>query len=262
MGGVRYLGAAGAVGQARAGGRAAVLAALLLLAGCVQSFPQPEAGPGEAALAPPVDGAPRVDPATAARNFVSVVSRVEPLAEAECRARRPGTNCDFRIVVDDRPGQPPNAYQTLDRAGRPIIAFTLPLIAEARNTDELAFILGHEAGHHILAHIPRQQDSALAGALILGGLAAATGGDAAAVREAQNIGATVGARTYSKDFELEADALGTVVAFAAGYDPVRGAAFFARIPDPGNRFLGSHPPNAQRIQVVRQTVAGLRSGGV
>jgi Zn-dependent protease with chaperone function len=38
---------------------------------------------------------------------------------------------------------------------------------------------------------------------------------------------------------------------------VRGAEYFNRVPDPGNRFLGTHPPNADRIRVVRQTAAGL-----
>jgi Zn-dependent protease with chaperone function len=241
--------------------RLAMLAALVALAGCTD--PYADAGYRDAAVAPkPVQPelTSHLDVRTAARNFVSVVNRMEPLAEQECRARAQTANCDFRIVVDDRPGQPPNAYQTVDASGRPVIAFTIPLIADARNTDELAFIMGHEASHHILGHIPRQQQSARAGALILGSLTAASGGDAEAVRRAQTIGASVGSRTYSKDFELEADELGTVMALNAGYDPVLGAAFFARIPDPGNSFLGTHPPNAQRIEVVRRTAAALRGG--
>ena len=90
--------------------------------------------------------------------------------------------------------------------------------------------------------------------MIFSGLASITGAD---VTSAQRIGAQVGARSYSKDFELEADALGTVIAARSGYDPVRGSQFFNRIPDPGDRFLGTHPPNAQRIEVVRRTAAGL-----
>ena len=124
--------------------------------------------------------------------------------------------------------------------------------------DELAFVLGHEAAHHIAEHIPRQQQTALTGALVLGVLTAATGGDASAVRNAQDLGGTLGARRYAKDYELEADALGTILAWDAGYDPERGAAFFARIPDPGNQFLGTHPPNARRIETVRLTLNGLR----
>lgn len=182
---------------------------------------------------------------------------VEPVAERECRARTSRVNCDFRIVVDDRPEQPPNAFQTIDQSGRPIIAFTLQLIADARNKDELAFVLGHEASHHIAGHIDRQQQNAVAGAVIAGSLAVLLGGDTDIVQEAQQRGAQVGARTYSKEFELEADALGTIIAARAGYDPVRGAEFFTRIPDPGNRFLGTHPPNAQRIATVRRVAAGL-----
>ena len=193
----------------------------------------------------------------AARSFVRVVQTVEPVAERECRNRTQGVNCDFNIVVDDRAGLPANAYQTLDRNGRPVIAFTLAMIATVRNEDELAFVMGHEAAHHIAGHIGRQQQNAVAGAVIFAGLATLSGGDATAVREAQQLGAQVGARTYSKDFELEADALGTIITARAGYKPLRGAQFFARIPDPGDKFLGTHPPNKARLDVVRRTVAGL-----
>ncbi|MGL5009669.1 MAG: M48 family metalloprotease, partial [Paracoccaceae bacterium] len=71
----------------------------------------------------------------------------------------------------------------------------------------------------------------------------------------------VGARSYSQDFELEADALGAEIAFRAGFDPVTGSGFFDRLPDPGDRFLGSHPPNAARKELVRQVTARLQAGG-
>ena len=92
----------------------------------------------------------------------------------------------------------------------------------------------------------------MAGAILLGGLAAITGAGQGAVQNATDLGAGLGARTYSKDYELEADALGTVITKRAGYDPVRGAAFFTQIADPGDRFLGTHPPNAQRIETVKR----------
>lgn len=235
--------------------RAALLAAAALAALSACVAPPPSAPPPVPPAAP---AAPRLDPSQAAANFVAVVARIEPLAEAECRARAPGLPCDFAIGIDPRPELGVNAYQTLDAAGRPVIAFTPGLIAEARNADEIAFVLGHEAAHHILGHIPRQGQSSLAGALVLGALAAAGGADPGTVRTAQDIGAAVGARRFSKDFELEADALGAVIAARAGYDALRGAAFFTRLPDPGNRFLGSHPPNADRIATVQ---AALARGG-
>ena len=166
-------------------------------------------------------------------------------------------NCNFNIRVDTRPDQPANAFQTLDRSGRPLIVFTIALIEDAKNKDELAFVLGHEAAHHIQGHIERTQQNAVAGAVIAGSLAVLLGGSGEAVNEAQRNGARIGARSYSKEFELEADALGTVITARAGYDPVRGAEFFNRIADPGDRFLGTHPPNAQRIATVRRTAAGL-----
>lgn len=235
------------------------LVLMFLLAGCAVQEPVRErlTIPAPAKSELPLIGA-ALDQRALARSFVAVVAAVEPVAEAQCRARNPGVNCDFQIVVDERPGQPANAFQTLDDAGRPIIAFTLALIGDLENPDELAFVLSHETAHHILGHLARQRQNATLGAQVFGTLAGTfSGGDAQQVRDAQQLGAAVGARSYSKDFELEADALGTEIVVAAGYNPLRGAAFFFRIPDPGNRFLGTHPPNAERVAVVRQTAARL-----
>lgn len=232
--------------------RLPLLAAVLMsLGGCVSTYAPPPALP-QATVQP-------VQPArAAAENFLTVVSRVEPVAEGYCREVGVARNCDFRIVVDDRPGQPPNAFQTLDRQGRPVIGFTLALIADARNPDELAFVLGHEAAHHIAGHIPKRQDQALSGALLAGVLAQASGLSPEEVKAAQDMGAEVAARSYSKEFELQADALGAEIALVAGYDPIRGTGFFDRLPDPGDKFLGSHPPNAQRKALVIATVRRLQ----
>ncbi len=236
-----------------------VLTFALTLAGCVQPVAQaPVTAP--APVAQTTAGA-RLSPNAAARNFVTVVGRIEPLAERMCRERTRGVRCDFRIVVDDRQGQPPNAFQTLDEDGQPVLGFTLALIADARNADELAFVIGHEASHHILGHIPQTRRTAMTGAILGGILAAATGGGQAAIEAGQQAGATLGARGYSKEFELEADALGAEIAIRAGYDAVRGTAFFDRLPDPGDRFLGSHPANAQRQTVVRRVQARLTGAG-
>lgn len=234
------------------------LVGIAFLAACEVTPVQP--GPSEPTATSATKPSTRTLSASqAARSFVRVINTVEPIAERECRARTSGVNCDFNIVVDDRPGQPANAFQTLDKQGRPIVAFTLALIADARNEDELAFVLGHEAAHHISGHIGRQAQNAVAGAVVAGGLAVLLGGDSNAIEAAQRTGAQVGARSYSKDFELEADALGTVITARAGYDPLRGAQFFARIPDPGDKFLGTHPPNASRLDIVRRTVASMQA---
>jgi len=232
----------------------AILAMGFILAGCevVPSGPASTTQPIATATAPLRSAA------AAEQSFNRMVARMEPVAERICAERLGNSKCDFRISVDTRANQPANAFQTVDGNGRPILVFTTALIREARNDDELAFILGHEAAHHISGHLSRTRDSAVAGAVLGGLLATLAGIDPSAIGTAQDLGATVGARRFSKDFELEADRLGTIIAFRAGYDPVRGAAYFGRIPDPGNRFLGTHPPNADRIDAVRRTMAGLR----
>lgn len=226
-----------------------LIAALVMagLAGCTVQ------APSTSAQAPQEPQASKQAP----YDFGDVVDRVMPVAERVCRAERPNANCNFQIMIDDSPGVPANAFQTLDRRGRPLIIFTLPLLQDMRNADEVAFVLGHESAHHIEGHIPRQEHTTMTGAVLAGMVVAATGGGPDAVREAQNLGAFAGSRVYSKEYEFEADILGTIISHAAGYDPVRGAAFFERIPDPGNEFLGTHPPNAERQRVVRQTAAQL-----
>lgn len=229
---------------------------IALIAALAACEPVANEAPERAPAIQQVAAGPKLSTRAALRNFSSVVARVEPVAERTCRQSAPNLNCDFRIVIDDRPGQPANAYQTLNRNGRPIIAFTVPLIAEARNRDELAFVMAHEAAHHIRGHIARQQQNATVGALVFGQLAGALGAPNS-VETAQQIGATVGARSYSKNFELEADALGTRIAAASGYDPLKGAQFFFRIPDPGNKFLGTHPANADRLRTVQRVASEL-----
>ncbi|MBK0326489.1 M48 family metallopeptidase [Rhodobacteraceae bacterium F11138] len=199
----------------------------------------------------------QMSPELAARTFTQVVQRVEPVAERECRRQARGVNCDFLIAVDPNPRAQPNAFQSEDARGRPVLTFTASLIGSVRNADELAFVMGHEAAHHIANHLERQRLNAATAAEIFGGLATLTGGGTDDVADAQKLGAAVGARTYSKEFELEADRWGTVITYRAGYDPRVGAAFFARIPDPGDRFLGSHPPNAARVEIVERTLREL-----
>ncbi|SMO32177.1 M48 family metalloprotease [Paracoccus laeviglucosivorans] len=237
--------------------------AALVLAGCATQPIAPSQGAEIALPASQIRPSPDTPSGAraSARAFVQVISRMEPAVERECMQRRQQPiNCDFQFIVDDRSGLEPNAFQTVDDNGRPIIGFTLSLIGEARNPDELAFVVGHEASHHILGHINRKSSAAAMGAVILGGLASAYGGNPDAIESAQQMGAQFGARYYSKDWELEADYLGAIITMNAGYDPEHGAQFFARIPDPGDKILGTHPSRASRMAQVARAVADYRSG--
>lgn len=245
---------------------AVTIAAGLALTGCGTVPPEANLPAGQGSTQQPISAPtpapdrPQRDAAGAARAFVTVMRKMEPAVERECLQRRTQPiNCDFQFVVDDRAGLEPNAFQTVDSRGRPIIGFTLSLIAAARNDDELAFVVGHEASHHILGHLTQKSRAATAGA-VLGGILGAYTGDAAVAQTAQRIGATISARSFSKEWELQADYLGSIVTLNAGYDPTNGARFFERIPDPGDRILGSHPSRAARVAQVNRAVADYRSG--
>jgi predicted Zn-dependent protease len=212
---------------------------------------------------PPVPDTPQTArlPAISPDTFLAVAAHVEPVAEAVCRGETPDQNCDFAILVDRDPRVGANAFQTIDRRGRPVIILTLGLIAIMDNPDELAFVLGHEAGHHIARHIPNQRQSAAEGARVFGEIAVAGGADARGVARAAELGAFVGARSYSRTAELEADAIGTVIAARAGYDPLVGARLFLRLPEPSAQLLSSHPPNSERMATVRRALRQVNGGG-
>ncbi len=252
--------------------RAAVLACLALAA-CSTTYdvPSPGAVPPAAVVADP-GGTPR-----SARDFRRVAARIQPAGERLCNEeapRAPAGHCDYTILLEDDPRMPPNAFQTRGQDGRPVVVVSTRLLDQMLSDDEIAFVLAHEMAHHIAEHLPRQQQSQMLGALILGGMVAAAGQASGspvsqdAIREAMDIGAFVGGRAYSQDYELEADWLGAFITARAGYDPQRGALIFARPALAGSGgpvILSSHPASPQRLALVaraneeirRQQAAGL-----
>ncbi|MFY2825732.1 M48 family metallopeptidase [Ruegeria sp. MALMAid1280] len=195
----------------------------------------------------------QVDAAT----FQQISRAVGKEARAECLRQAMVSNCDFTILVDLNPRAPANAFQTRDDKDQPVIIFTRAMIQSAENADELAFVMGHEAAHHVLGHIDRQSQNARESAAIFNDLGKLYGENGEDLERVQKLGAEVGVQVNVKAFELEADQMGTIITHNAGYDPLIGAKYFDRLPDPGDQFLGSHPPNADRVQVVLDTARQL-----
>ena len=192
--------------------------------------------------------------AAARASFSRSVARIEPIAEQSCRQANPSyprIACDFKFIISTDRKLGENAFQSIDRQGRPNITFTLALLQDLKNDDEVAFILGHEAGHQIAHHIVQTSSNQQVGALLLAGLLASTGqASDASIQEAANLGAYLGNRAFSKEFELEADVMAVGISARAGYDPVKGAQPFTRGETGSAALFSTHPPSAQRYQNV------------
>ncbi len=240
--------------------------ACLALAGCGTTYQLP----GDGAVSSIPSGSAPAAPAGAARreaDFRRVAARVEPAAEGFCREEHPGAPpiaCDFAIGLASDPDMPPNAYQTRDGNGRPLIVMSRSLLGEMTNDDEIAFVLSHEASHQIADHLTKQAQQQTFGALILGGLAAAAGQYAGGasdtqIQQAMDMGAFLGGRAYSQSYELEADTLGAFIAARAGYDPERGALIFqSPALAGGGGLLATHPASDERMRSIAAAAAEIR----
>lgn len=255
-----------------------LVVALVCLAGCGSTYQLPETSGAYDAEARALFAQARRTPApkaisvaAAEARFNRVARRVRPAGRSMCEQltqSQPGFNCTVDIAID-RKMKERNAYFTY-QGGKPVIRMSMPLLQDTRNDDEVAFVLAHEYGHLIGRHIEKQQHQVLAGALIAGalaGIATAAAGeyDGEAVVQGLGVGAAVGSITYSKEYELESDSVGTYIANAAGYDAVRGAMFFARperqrMASGGYSFWGTHPPDQKRLALVLATQARIDRG--
>ncbi|GHG98855.1 M48 family metalloprotease [Pseudodonghicola xiamenensis] len=203
--------------------------------------------------------------AAAESRFQRVAARIQPTGRRYCESlagERSNLNCNVMLQID-REMKQRNAYFTYD-GKEPVIRISMPMLQDSASDDEVGFILGHEYGHLIGRHIQKQQQQALAGALLLGVITAAATVNSASynpntVSQSMDVGAAASAMAYSQTYELESDTLGTRIARAAGYDPVKGAKFFARAEaartSAGNlSFWGTHPPDAKRLATVLATM--------
>lgn len=190
--------------------------------------------------------------------YQRVAKRVEPVAESICRSfskdQRAGF-CDFQLKVDQNPKAPPNAYQSIGRDGRPVITFNINMLRTVKNDHEVAFIMGHEAGHQIARHLLQKRNNAQAGAILGAILVGAAGGNP---QSGADLGGFIGAQSYSKAFELQADRIGAHIAYRSGYDPLIGARSFQRTGG-SNSLLSTHPPGPDRYQTVVRTVQEIKA---
>jgi len=149
-----------------------------------------------------------------------------------------------------------------------INAFALPggpifinigTINAAENEAQLAGVIAHEMSHVYMQHsakqAPKQEWANVLGAL--GGLLGGTAGDLA------KMGIQFGAGTflmrYSRQDEAQADAVGAIIMYKAGYNPREMAVFFQNLEkvvgNGGPQFLSDHPNPGNRVQAVDREIA-------
>ena len=153
-----------------------------------------------------------------------------------------------------------------------INAFALPggpmfvnigTITAASNEAELAGVMAHEMSHVYMQHSAKQEHKAewTSGLAELAGgvLGATTGGSIAELAQA---GVQFGAQRimlkYSRSDEAQADAVGAIILYKAGYNPQALANFFKTLESQGGgrppQWLSDHPDPGNREQAIEKEI--------
>jgi hypothetical protein len=151
-------------------------------------------------------------------------------------------------------------------------AFSLPggpvyvnvgTIQAADNEAQLAGVIGHEMGHTYMQHAASQATKegyaqvglGILGAILGGGVAGALG------RTAIALGANAYFLKYSRQDESEADHVGALLMYEAGYNPQALADFFRKLEQQGGsngpQFLSDHPDPGNRAQAIAAIIRQL-----
>lgn len=156
-------------------------------------------------------------------------------------------------------------------AQKEINAFALPggpmfvnigTITAADNEAELAGVMAHEMAHVYMQHSAKQQqkNSLLGGLAGLAGALAGMGGGAwgSLAQAGIQFGAGTLMLKYSRGDEAQADAVGAIILWKAGYNPVALADFFQKIEKQsggsGPQFLSDHPNPGNRRTAIENEI--------
>ncbi len=128
---------------------------------------------------------------------------------------------------------------------------TTGLMRFVQSDEDLALVLGHELAHHVMGHITKKMGNVILGSLIDILIAITTGVDT------QGTFQQLGALVYSKEFEREADYVGTYIAARGGYEVKNAAELWRRMavefPSAiSDTFLATHPSSPERFLFIEK----------
>jgi predicted Zn-dependent protease len=143
------------------------------------------------------------------------------------------------------------------------VGVTSGLLELVDNDDQLAAVIGHEAGHVVAHHAAERQSQTVASGLVLGvlGVAAGSSDAARAISDYGQTGAKYGfLLPFSRKQELEADRLGVDFMQRAGYRPREAVVLWRHMQAQGGsstpQFASTHPSDAARIAALETYIAG------
>lgn len=144
--------------------------------------------------------------------------------------------------------------------GGPIFV-NLGTINAADSEAELAGVMAHEMSHVYMQHSAKQASKQSLAEGILGIISGILGSGTAS--DLARVGLQIGAGTvflkYSREDEAQADAVGAVIMYKAGYDPHALAQFFEKLEKQGGgngpQFLSDHPNPGNRMSAIDKEVA-------
>jgi predicted Zn-dependent protease len=156
-------------------------------------------------------------------------------------------------------------------AQKEINAFALPggemfvnlgTITAAANEAQLAGVMGHEMSHVYMQHSAKQErkDAWTAGiAQVAGSVLGSRGGMLGQLeQEGVQVGAGMLMLKYSRTDEAQADHVGAIILYRAGYNPQALADFFKTLEGQGGtppQFLSDHPnPGNREIAIQKEIV--------
>ena len=138
------------------------------------------------------------------------------------------------------------------------IVITKGMLRFAKTENELALVMGHEYAHNLMGHIKAAENNMAIGRFL--GVLADTLAASQGMRTGStfgNIGAKAGKRSYSREFEKEADYIGLYITAFAGFDIKDAPQFWRRmslIDDKAIYSATTHPSNPARSIGLQKTV--------